>query len=150
MKTHNRRFKRTAVGILSIAVLSSTMLITTVSTSSAKKVRDLSRSELKRICFSSSGEGQLFDHDGGGYGCAVIYADKSVISIACSPEGKCSGLQSKDTPKAGPRGVKQDGMLKLRQPDWPDLCTRTTLGKLDPIIPILCERGRRNGSLIQK
>jgi hypothetical protein len=134
-KTYIKQFNRTAAGILSIALLSSTMVVATVSASSAKEVEHVSESDLKGMCARS--KGRFSGSKGSGiYSCVVDHADGSHTDVSCDKE-ECEGVVYKKIKRGSP-------IIKV------DLCTRTTLGELDPIIPILCKFKTKGGSLLQK
>ena len=129
-KTFIKQIKRTATGILTIALLSSAMVGATASISSAKEIAHVSEKTLKGKCarskgrFSPSGDGKV-------YSCVVDRADGSHVDVACDASS-CSG-----------HIYKRSDIKEV------DLCTRTTLGKADPIIPALCKSKRNSGSLLQ-
>ena len=134
MENIYQQFKRTAAGILPIVLLSSAMIVATVSISSAAEIAHISAKELKGKCARSKGKFTP-SRNGGVYSCEVAYPDGSIIDVACTPgtEGACSWNKFK---RVDPKEV--------------DLCARTTLGKPDPVISMLCKSKRKSGSLLQK
>ncbi|MBL4630125.1 MAG: hypothetical protein JKY14_02865 [Paraglaciecola sp.] len=140
MKTYINQFKITAAGILSIAVLSSAMVVATVSTSSAKKVEHVSEIVLAGMCKRSggqwSGSKNLIGNILSGYSCVVHYSDGSTTDVACDDAG-CEGNTYKKNKRGGP-SIKAG------------LYSRTTLGKKDPISQALRKPQKKSHSYIRK
>ncbi|NRA87905.1 MAG: hypothetical protein HRU28_11065 [Rhizobiales bacterium] len=135
MKTYINQFKITAAGILSIAVLSSVMVVATVSTSSAKKIEHISENELEGKCTRS--KGRFSGSKGSGiYSCVVDHADGSHTDVSCD-DSRCDGVIYKKDKGVG-RSTKTD------------LHSRTTLGKKDPISQTLRNSKKKSGSFIRK
>lgn len=130
-KTFIKQVKRTATGILSIALLSSAMVGASISISSAKEIAHISEKDLKGKCARSNGKFSP-SSNGSVYSCVVDRADGSHVDVACT-DSSCSG-----------------NIYKRADPKEVDLCARTTLGKADPVIPMLCKSKSNSGSLLQK
>lgn len=111
MKTPIKQFKKAAAGILSIAVLSSAMVMTTVSTSSAKKVAHVSESTLKGMCKRSKGRWSGSDDGSGVYSCVVDHADGTHTDVACDKD-KCDGNIYKKDKAGGPSKLVLDQKLQ--------------------------------------
>ena len=135
MKTYINQFKITAAGILSIAVLSSAMVVATVSTSSAKKVHHVTEPELAGMCKRSGGQFSGTTTNLNIYSCVVKKSDGSTTDVACDDNG-CDGNTYKKNKGGRPTKV--------------DLYSRTTLGKKDPITPALRRSKKKSGSFIRK
>lgn len=131
MENTYQQFKSTAAGILSIALLSSAIVGASVSISSAKEIAHVSEKTLKGKCARSKGTFSP-SVNGSVYSCVVDRADGSHVDVACD-DSSCSG-----------------NVYKRADPKEVDLCARTTLGKADPVIPMLCKSERNSGSLLQK
>lgn len=106
MKIDIKQFEKAAAGILSIAVLSSTMVMTTVSTSSAKQIQNVSEAELAGMCARSNGnfEGSknLFGNTVSSYSCVVKYPNGSAIVVSCHEDRGCEGNKYKKDNRGGP------------------------------------------------
>lgn len=107
MKIDIKQFEKAAAGILSIAVLSSTIVMTTVSTSSAKQIGYVNEMELAGMCKRSGGDwvaGKHYDK----VSCVVDYPDGSYAVVTCYPnEQRCvGGIYKKD--KSGGPAIKVD------------------------------------------
>lgn len=140
MKTYINQFKITAAGILSIAVLSSAMVVATVSTSSAKKVEHVSEIVLAGMCKRSGGQFSASQNIVGNYisaySCVVNYSDGSTTDVSCDDSG-CDGYTYKKVKRGG-------------RPTKADLYSRTTRGKKDPISQALRKPKKKSGSFIRK
>lgn len=114
MKTPVKQFKKAVAGILSIAVLSSAMVMTTVSPSSAKQVRHVTETELKGMCVRSNGRWSG-SGTGNTYSCVVDRADGSHVDVACD-EDDCEGnIYKKDMARGSSKVVLDQKLRNVEQ-----------------------------------